>query len=188
MRPMEVSMTTVGPLGWTNAAAVAWGASGRSSAGLADFWARAGKALEAAKAAARAGMRNGCVSFIAYLRLNHRTRARPADGSDEDSPPGGQGRPHRCNSRLCRLLPRGRPQRLRTPKGWPITAGWRRPSRPGRPGRPPSGTAMSFRRAPAEMPMRFAGKKASWACLSEPFGKGYVGWVVAVPAKRGQIL
>src|ERR1035438_2537166 len=82
MRPMEVSMTTVGPLGWTNAAAVAWGASGRSSAGLADFWAMAGKALEAAKAAARTGMRNGCVSFIAYLRLNHVTGERPVDGSD----------------------------------------------------------------------------------------------------------
>ena len=37
---MDVSMTTEGPLGTVMAAAVAWGASGISSAGLEDCWAR----------------------------------------------------------------------------------------------------------------------------------------------------
>jgi hypothetical protein len=36
---MEVSITTVGPLGWVMAAAVACGASGRASAGVEEVWA-----------------------------------------------------------------------------------------------------------------------------------------------------
>jgi len=51
---MEVSITTVGPLGRVSAATVACGASGSSSAGLAEVWAEAGTA----KATAKAGTRN----------------------------------------------------------------------------------------------------------------------------------
>src|ERR1017187_837018 len=67
MRPMEVSMTTVGPLGRMSAAAVACGASGNSSAGLVDCWARA----DAANAKAKAEMGREYASFITSLRLNH---------------------------------------------------------------------------------------------------------------------
>jgi hypothetical protein len=42
MRPIDVSMTTVGPLGWMVAATVAWGASGKSAAGAGDEGVAAG--------------------------------------------------------------------------------------------------------------------------------------------------
>src|ERR1035438_3203201 len=67
MRPMEVSMTTVGPLGRMSAAAVACCASGNSSAGLVDCWPRA----DAANANAKAEMGREYASFITSLRLNH---------------------------------------------------------------------------------------------------------------------
>jgi hypothetical protein len=41
--------------------------------------------------------------------------------------------------------------------------------------------ALNLRRAAAENGMRIAGKKASWACLSMPFGRVYGLRAVAVP-------
>jgi len=62
-------MITVGPLGWTSAAAVAWGASGRSAAGAGwlDCWATP----EAEKATDRAETRRVSLKFITSLRVNH---------------------------------------------------------------------------------------------------------------------
>src|ERR1019366_9814346 len=79
MRPIDVSMTTVGPLGWTMAAAVAWGASGSGSgawgAGVVDCWATA---TATAKQAARVGAKRANLSFMPCLRVNHPALGLPA--------------------------------------------------------------------------------------------------------------
>src|ERR1700679_3163054 len=85
MRPIEVSMTTLGPLGWIMAAAVACGASGRSGAGAGVAggvvcWATASgaRAREArtsdAEAADRVEMRNAGKGFMPCLGENNAGR------------------------------------------------------------------------------------------------------------------
>src|ERR1035438_1399159 len=61
-----------------SAAAVAWGASGRSSAGLADCWAKAQKAPETAKPAASAEIRCERVNLMPCMRVNHAVGGGPA--------------------------------------------------------------------------------------------------------------
>src|ERR1700691_3429028 len=92
MRPMDVSMTTVGPLGRIMAAAVAWGASGRSSAGLAGavcvvgVWVLACCAVAcAAKAAVRPEIRSACESVMPCLRVNHGAGGLPEACCDDVS-------------------------------------------------------------------------------------------------------
>src|SRR5580698_2525149 len=82
MRPMEVSMTTVGPLGRIIAAAVAWGASGRASAGWAGAVVECCAGAEPATTAVRAERRSACVSFMPILRVNHAAGGLPAAGGE----------------------------------------------------------------------------------------------------------
>src|SRR6202041_3478723 len=93
MRPIEVSMTTLGPLGWIMAAAVACGASGRSGAGaeVAGWvvcWATAsgaktrGARSSDAEAADRVEVRNACESFMPCLRVNHAAGGLPEAGGE----------------------------------------------------------------------------------------------------------
>jgi hypothetical protein len=77
MRPIEVSMTTVGPLGAIVTGTLAVGASGRSCAGGvaggADCWASAAKGAEARQARTRVGTSGENLSFMPNLRVNHAT-------------------------------------------------------------------------------------------------------------------
>ena len=58
MRPIEVSITTYGPLGTVIASGVAWGASGISWLAGVDCCAKTVRAAHAAQAAARAEKRS----------------------------------------------------------------------------------------------------------------------------------
>ena len=76
MRPIDVSITTVGPLGTTLAAAVAWGASGSGScAGGLDCCDRhaAAKTMDAANDEVRKTFLN----VIPNSRVNHRAEMLP---------------------------------------------------------------------------------------------------------------
>lgn len=80
-------MTTKGPLGTMEAAAVAVGASGRSEdcwlvcwLDAPDCWASALQGAQAAQAAARAEIRSECLKFMPILRVNHGARGLPAAG------------------------------------------------------------------------------------------------------------
>src|SRR5204863_8809109 len=77
MRPIEVSMTTVGPLGTMLAAAVACGASGSGScAGGVDCWPGATDAK--ANAANKEETRKTFLNIMPNSRVNHRTERLPA--------------------------------------------------------------------------------------------------------------
>src|SRR6202789_1584238 len=85
MRPMDVSITTVGPLGWIRAAAVAWGASGRAGAACAGGGVDCCAVVATAEAAVRAEMRIRLESFIPCLRVNHAAGGLPEAGAEDVS-------------------------------------------------------------------------------------------------------
>src|SRR5512146_3562587 len=79
MRPIDVSITTVGPLGATLIGTFATGASGRSCAGGAvDCWHRTESGASASDIAAKAGTKSDALNFMSILRVNHAAGAMPA--------------------------------------------------------------------------------------------------------------
>src|SRR5579872_667513 len=75
MRPIDVSIITVGPFGWIIAAAVAWGASG--SAGSTGFGLSCPTAVIDATAMARVDAKELILNLMPRSRVNHHAARLP---------------------------------------------------------------------------------------------------------------